>query len=533
MIFVGGKWQYNLYYISMLLFALVMFWGRSLITISTILVFVSWIAGGNFSQKIHYLKQRKEIGLLLIYFLWYVIGLLYSQDTDAANRKIVAQALSPILLLVIGTMPSFSKSQLKHLLYAGLFSLIANSLFNLWHFYFYQTDQLDSRSISTFMSHIRLSMFVVLFICISIYYLFFSKEVMLKTEKMLLGISGLWLMFFILILKSLTGITILGFVLLLLIYINAYREKNKIVLSLLSLIIISGGTYLGYTLNKEIRSFTHPVDVPLSEVTKTSSGHYYNPFVLPDQIENGYYVYNYYCDLEIVRGWEKVSSIPFYGKDANGQPIRTTLTRYLTSKGLRKDFDGIKQLTPEDIKAIENGISNYRFTNNLSLSARIYQVVWEVHAYMNNHNPSGHSVTQRIEFLKCALSVIKENLWFGVGSGDMKEVMLKHYDKINSKLDQAHRLFPHNQYVSLILMFGIIGFGTIALSSIIAFYRIRKRLSFLLLTVCCILLISMFNEDTLDNQAGLLLMVYFGYTFFFATEEKYQIENSYSELNIK
>ena len=43
--------------------------------------------------------------------------------------------------------------------------------------------------------------------------------------------------------------------------------------------------------------------------------------------------------------WNRVSEMDFKGKTTNGNTIRGTLIRFLTSKGLRKDAAGIRQLT--------------------------------------------------------------------------------------------------------------------------------------------------------------------------------------------
>ena len=57
--------------------------------------------------------------------------------------------------------------------------------------------------------------------------------------------------------------------------------------------------------------------------------------------------------------WNNVSEIDFQGRTTNGNTIRGTLIRFLTSKGLRKDAAGVRQLSTAEVKAIEHGVANH------------------------------------------------------------------------------------------------------------------------------------------------------------------------------
>lgn len=66
------------------------------------------------------------------------------------------------------------------------------------------------------------------------------------------------------------------------------------------------------------------------------------------------------------------------------------------------------------------------------------------------------SVGLRVGFTKYSLGVIKENILFGVGTGD-------HMDKVRETLPPKHEYIstistPHNVYIQILLQFGIIGF---------------------------------------------------------------------------
>ncbi len=57
---------------------------------------------------------------------------------------------------------------------------------------------------------------------------------------------------------------------------------------------------------------------------------------------------------------------------------KNTLYRFLSSKGLRKDKNGIDALSPEEIQAIENGIPNVDLMGKSGLFQRIHQTCWKL-----------------------------------------------------------------------------------------------------------------------------------------------------------
>lgn len=154
----------------------------------------------------------------------------------------------------------------------------------------------------------------------------------------------------------------------------------------------------------------------------------------------------------------KKKFITILGKRLKNQELRTTLIRYLTSKGLRKDSVGLSQLSDQDIKNIENGIANYIYTKRFSIYPKIYEFLWEIEAMKKGVNPGGHSILQRIEYLKTAFSIISKNILFGVGTGDVDDAFKLEYKLSRSKLEPQWQHRTHNQFITFIVTFGIIGF---------------------------------------------------------------------------
>jgi hypothetical protein len=229
--------------------------------------------------------------------------------------------------------------------------------------------------------------------------------------------------------------------------------------------------------------------------------------------ENGYYVWLYLSEEEIRHAWNSISQFPYDSLDRKNQRIKYTLIRYLSSKGLRKDAGGVAQLEKRDIEAIENGIANHIFLNKYSLYPRIYEVIWEIDGYLRGRDPSGHSIAQRIAYLEAARSIFKENPLFGVGTGDVQSSFDRYYENTGSSLDQDYRRRAHNQYVTLLITFGVAGL-ILSLVFLLGPVFIEKKWNdYLFMVFFFIAFLSMLNEDTLETQTGVSFFIFF-YSFF-------------------
>ena len=243
--------------------------------------------------------------------------------------------------------------------------------------------------------------------------------------------------------------------------------------------------------------------------THTQRGNTYVHDTKSRSIENGNYVWLYICHKELKKEWNKRSRIKYNEKDNKGNTIKYTLIRYLASKGFHKDADGVLELTNEDVESIEKGIANYIYTSKIGLYPKFYQVIWEVDNYIRGNNPSGHSVTQRIEYYKSAYHIFKENILIGVGTGDLKIAYNDYYNKSNSILEKKWRLRAHNQYLTFLVAFGVIGFLWIMFSLFAPIYFEQGFRSYLFFIFFAIAFLSMINEDTLETQTGATFFAYF------------------------
>ncbi len=69
--------------------------------------------------------------------------------------------------------------------------------------------------------------------------------------------------------------------------------------------------------------------------------------------ENGFYLWENIAQKELERAWNRKSKFSFNSKDKKNQPIKATLYRFLTSKGLNKDSVGLSKLTKTKFKKLK------------------------------------------------------------------------------------------------------------------------------------------------------------------------------------
>jgi hypothetical protein len=472
---------------------------------ATALISANWFLEGKYKNKFEILMSRKSIFIFVGIFVVHIIGLFYTSDFEYALKDLKIKLPLFALPIIIGTSPKLSKKETKLILYLFILSIFVKTIIG---FILFLEDKItDSSQLAGNYSHIRYSLLINIAIISAIY---FSLVKPLKEKNKYIKISliviTLWLSAFIFILKSLTGIIVFIFILIYFIYKFSRSEKKLLAFIFPSIAFLSILIYGIFSVSKY--SKTDKID--FSKLEKFSpQKNKYEHYIERKSRENGHFVAIYICKPELENEWNKRSKIKFNQNDNLNQKISSTLIRYLSSKNLRKDSLGVSKLTNQDVKNIENGLTNYIFENKWSLYNKIYVALWETENYRNGGSPQNHSITQRFEFLRIASYIIKDNFLIGIGTGDLKIEFADAYNKHNSKLTGKNRLRAHNQYVTFFLTFGILGFSLIFFSMFYAPFFEKKYTDFLFLAIFIVLLLSMFNEDTLETQIGATMFALF------------------------
>jgi hypothetical protein len=494
-----------------------------LISLSQILLLVNWIAEGNLLHKFKKFKYRKSIWAFLAIYGVHVVWLLNTSDWNFAFDSLRVKMPMLILPIIIGTSEPIEAKKIYLLLKLFIASVIAATVIGTIIYFGLTTYKIkDVRDISVFISHIRLSLLVVIAILTLLHWIKTKGRIISKSHLGYLLIA-IWLISFLVMLKSLTGLVILSITMFILIavFVNGIENqflKVGLIMALYAIpffsIIMVVNAYNKYYNIKQVD--TNEL-IPL-----TVNGNPYFHKIDDWQIENGNRVWINVCEKELRKEWNKRSRIKYDSLDLKKQSLQMTLIRYMTSKGLTKDSVGVTKLKARDIVNIEHGMGNIIFEKKWSLTSRLYEVFWEIDHYQKGNAIDEHSTAQRFIYLKTACQLIKGNFFFGVGTGDLSAEYRKYYENHDTGLKSEHWWNTHDQYFRFFVTFGLIGFLIIMAAFIYPPIFERKWESYHFLMIFIILMISFINEDTLETQIGVTFATFFYSLFLWGAGRKLQ-----------
>lgn len=513
----------KLYYFGLIFTAVCLPISKFVLSISMIFLISNWIIELDFKRKINELKSGGAGKSILIFssiFIIHIIWIINTKNYEYAFRDLGNKAILVLFPIIIGTSKKLSENQIKSIILWFVLAVVSSTIIStliLVGIIDYPINNI--RDISAFMSHIRLSLLINIAIFLLGYFLFSDRYEKSKLEYIIYVAFILWLIIFLFLLKSLTGILIFFIVLFLVLGFISFKIKYVVSRLFLQVSLITVFLLLASYLTHSISRFYTKQNVDMENLEMfTKLGNEYSHYRGNGQIENGNYLGLYVCEQELEKEWNKVSTIPYKGKDKKDQDIKNIIKRYLTSKGFRKDSVGISKLSVNDIKNIESGMANYIFENKYAIYPNLYEIIWQIDVYKKGYNPAGNSITMRAEFLKAAVSIIRRNFWFGVGTGDVKDSFKQQYEISNSKLPTQNRLRAHNQFVTFFLTFGIVGFFLVFFLMFYPVVKLKGFRSYLFAIFLIIVLLSFLNEDTLETQIGITLFSYFYSLFLFGSK---------------
>ena len=515
----------SIYFVGLSLIAFGLPLSPFLMSAGQVILGVNWIYEGQFREKFSNLRRNNSLLVLLAVFLVFLIGVLYSENKSHAWQEIGIKFPLFFVPLLVGTSPSLSPKQYNYVINFFIGAVVLGTCISmgvLYHIIPTKKPIHEVRDISIFISHIRSSLMIVLVI-------FYSLQSSLVTPEpkihpsLLIRITyifiALWLTLFLFILHALTGIIIgvvIGIILLLYYVIRSNsKQQTLFTLFLLLLLPIAGFIYLRPIVHETLLvKPSHPYPI----LSQTPNGHPYQQDTSSvwQETENGYPLGINYNWSELASAWILRSDMAFEGNDKRGNPLKYTLLRFMTSKGINKDSLALSSLSKDEIQAIENGIANVNYLGKSGLTVRIEETLWEIAKYKENHGTNGHSLTMRIEFWHTAWHILKRNWLYGVGTGDTRDEMVKQYAADKSQLSNENRLGPHNQFLAIALALGIPGLLLFLASLFLPFFAHANARTFLYVVFFGIFFLSLWNEDTLETQAGVTFYVFFNSFLLFA-----------------
>ena len=510
--------SFYLYLFGIYLLAVALPWSNFLMSNAQIILFLAWLSGGDLSGKIKQFANNKTAIAVSSVFILHVIGLSYTSDFNYGLEDVKKKIPLMLLPLISSTSPPLSKKLFEGVLSIFVLSVITATLVCFYVLLGYTDRQiLQPHQASIFISHIRFGLLISMSIFILGY--FFTAKFFIFPKLLVLIIIA-WLIMFLIMMESTTGLICTTVIITLLLFAFILKTK-RVILKIFLLVLF----FLGYffivkvfaSLSDELNNLPAVEKKQFPALTK--NGNPYTHDTANHEIENRNHIWLFVCEKELAEEWNKKSLIDYNKKDLSGNEIKFTLMRFLTSKGLTKDSEGVNMLSQKEIQAIEKGIPNVDYIGVFNPTARIHKIIWEFDVYLRGGNPSGHSVVQRFEFWKTAIIIIKENFLFGVGTGDIKNAFENQYEKMNSPLAKEWRLRSHNQFLAIGAAFGIIGISWFLISLFYPLLREKKSKDYLYMIFFIIAFLSMLTEDTLESQAGATFFAFFNSLLLFCREK--------------
>jgi len=520
-----------LYLLGLATIACGLAWSNALMSIGQFILAGNWLLEADFEAKWARSKRQRHLGLLLSIFALVLAGFLWTENLDYALKD--ARIKLPLLLLplFIGSTARLKIKELRAILGVYLITLSLLYLSSLLKYFglFSEASIQDKRELSIFISHIRYGLNLLLGSLLAIYY----SPLLTGTQLMKLSKKGespnirrrpkrIWLLYMLaltlftslvvleLYTALLIGLLIVGTYLL---KVILFGKLNPLVKSSAIMLILLTLTTAIVQVRQVAADFHRKPEMSYDQHEMIKFSKLGNPYThkrSDQRKENGVFLSRYLQEEELAKQWEEKSSLAFNDLDQKGNPVRKTLIRFLSAKGLSKDAEGMKQLTKEEIRAIEKGIPNPYYLEHWAWQNRLYTTIYELETYRRFGYAEGFSLGMRLEFWKTAKKIIAEQPLLGVGTGDVQDAFDLQYYLDQSSLSEKNRRRAHNQYLTIWLTYGVFG---LLYFLFYLLWPLKGNKNGFYPAFLAIVMLSFLTEDTLETQAGVTFFAFFNSLF--------------------
>ena len=474
-----------------------------LMGLTSFILFLNWLAEWNWKEKWTNLKANSEGLVFAGLFVVCLLGLLKTEDWAFASHNLLSKLPLLFAPIVIITTRQFSKKELNWVMNAFVVSTVFCCVCSI--FYWMSHTVSNIRQISIFIDHIRFSLCIDLSIVFCFYFL-----TQVRQRRWLNWIYFgliLFLMAYLFFAQTLTGIIVLAalFVVFLFYSLISMPVGWKRIASIMVLLAaISVGTlYTGDICYQYFKNKDENITA-----THTALGNEYE-FDEDTPVESGHRIGYYVCKPELQAAWALRSDTLYDGL------IEQTLIRYLNSKGLHKDYAGVMALNEEDVQNVEHHIANYDYTRPFGLRRALYQNFFSLSMFWQYRYIDNSTLLQRIELWRASVAVVKDNWLWGVGIGDFKHALDEQLASQNSVIAHKQNRGSHSQFLTYWLMGGVFLVLYFFFVLIFPFFKMRKKINLLFISLIIIIFVSCIAEDTIETQTGRMLFSVFAPLFLF------------------
>lgn len=470
-----------------------------------VLLGVNWLLEGRWPEKWRMARASRLLQAYLGLCLIYVVGMLWTEHL--ATGLHVLQVKLPLLVVPLVLLTSRplegNARRLVQVAHAG--TVLVVSLIALWRML--TVPYLPYRDAVPFVSHIRFALnccIVIYFCAIGIHRLVRSRgdDGHRRWQVVALVALALWMLAFLLLIRSYTAIAVLAAATL---CATVASRRRWPLLALWAVVALAGCACVWH----EARGYYRMVPQATEPLRAYTAGS--RPYVHAQDgiVENGNYINNYICREELCNEWQRRSAVPYDSVGDEGFGVHHTLVRYLNSQGLTKDSVGLWQLSDSQIHDVEQGVANPVYTGRNPIRKMVYVMLFEREFYLHTHAVRGFSMLQRLELWRTGWQVVQRNRWVGVGTGDVRAELQAELLANDSELAGSDKK-THNQYLTLLVAFGVVGFAAVVVLFLRPLAsRTSRRMSALMLAWTLTILVSCLTEDTLDTLPGILFCTYF------------------------
>lgn len=157
---------------------------------------------------------------------------------------------------------------------------------------------------------------------------------------------------------------------------------------------------------------------------------------------------------------------------------------------------------------------------------KIFERFTQMKSSLTQHETELNTTTSRISIWKHSIDIVKSNLFFGVGTGDVKDALKSEYNKQTEGQLIEKQLNAHNQYLQTTIAFGLIGLIVLlAIFGTIFYLCIKVNIidGALLITIIAF---NFLFESMLETQAGVVFIAYFLMLYFSYSLNQLKTKNS-------
>lgn len=145
-----------------------------------------------------------------------------------------------------------------------------------------------------------------------------------------------------------------------------------------------------------------------------------------------------------------------------------------------------------------------------SISNRYQLVVSAMESKTQTDNKKQYdSTTGRIEIWKLAGGVIRENIFLGTGTGDVRDELVKTYYANDFEYGYAKKLNAHNQFLQIWATVGIIGLLLFVMALLLPLLKLGVYPQLVFPAFLVLILLNALTESTMEVQRGVLFFALF------------------------